>query len=309
MTTVALTIGITYHNEKELLTACLSSLLPQIKDSVEVLVYDDASSAPAKDYAPYHSCVRIIRGENNIGPARARNIILSEATGEYIHFHDSDDWFKSSWLEKVSPYFGKADAIFTEVTSYREGKLFLEKVMEVGTLSQEKDLLKFAIESFILVPSGTYKKALLQKIGGYRQDLWQSEDWDFHVRLALTNPTYIVIEEPLVYISVRKESRSQNIVETAKDTLKAIRLLQDKISTTHKLYLSDKAAKMGSLLFPLDPEEARNAFHLARVLGPSTFFWQRSSYQYIAKILGQEWAEKAGALFRSMKTLCAKKHS
>ena len=310
MTKPVLTIGITYHNERELLTSCLKSILPQLNSSVEVLIYDDASDALAKEYVPAHPQIRILRGDKNIGPAKARNKLLAEANGEYVHFHDSDDWFAQNWLEKVSAYFGKTDAIFTEVTSHREGKLYLEKVMEVGTLCREKDLLKFAIESFILVPSGTYKKALLQKIGGYREDLWQSEDWDFHVRLALANPSYIVMEEPLVYISVRRESRSQNVQETAKDTLKAIRLLKEKVPSQHLRYLADKAAKMGSLLFQLNEKaEARKAFDLSHSLGPSSFFWQRSSYQCIAKLLGQEWAEKVGLLFRNLKTLCAKKHS
>ncbi len=309
MTKPVLTISITYHNERELLSNCLNSILPQVDSSVEILIYDDASEAPAKDYTPEHANVRVIRGEKNIGPARGRNTLLAEAKGEYIHFHDSDDWFSPNWFESVKPHFGHQDAIFTEVTSYRDNKLYLEKVMEVSHLKQNKDLLKFAIESFMLVPCGTYKKTLLNKLHGYREELWQSEDWDFHVRLALHNPSFIVIDSPLVFISVRQNSRSQNVVETATDTLKAINLLESQVPETHHRYLSDKAAQMGSKLFTAGKtKEARFAFEVSRNLGPSTFFWQRSSYQIIAKLLGQEYAEKAGSYFRFVKTLCSKKH-
>ena len=222
MTPKRLTVGITYHNECELLSSCVKSLLSQIDNTVEVLIYDDASEFPARGYVLQSENVRIIRGEANLGPAKARNLILKEAKGEYIHFHDSDDWFNEKWFEKVSSHFGKSDAIFTEVTSYRGSEVFLARVMEVAPLADNKSLLKFAIEGFILVPSGTYRKTLVEQLGGYREELWQSEDWDFHVRMALKNPVIEVIDEPLVYIRIRQESRSQNSVETSTDTLKSI---------------------------------------------------------------------------------------
>lgn len=299
MSNIKLTIGITYHNEGELLTECLNSIISQIDATVEILIYDDASTLKPQPFIPSHSAIRILKGEKNIGPAKGRNILLKEARGEYIHFHDSDDWFHKNWYEEVSQYFGKVDAVFSEVTSYRENRLYVEKVMEVTRLKKQNDLLKFAIESFMLVPSGTYRKKILERMNGYREDLWQSEDWDFHVRLALLNPHFVVLEEPLIFIRVRKDSRSQNVEETALDTLKAIKLLKDSIPKSYYCYLADKTAFMGSKLFAIgNINQAREAFRFSQVLGPSNFHWRKNSFQIFAKLFGPIFAEKIGLFFR-----------
>src|SRR2546427_12916521 len=65
------TIGvlITYHDERELLRECLESIARQTVPPDEVLVFDDASKAPAAAYVPAGLPVRVLRTEANRGPS------------------------------------------------------------------------------------------------------------------------------------------------------------------------------------------------------------------------------------------------
>src|ERR1700730_15948409 len=98
-----MTIGIliTYWNERELLTECLESIGQQIDRVDEVLVYDDASDYPAKDYLPPGSITRVIRGDRNRGPSYGQNALLASSRSEYVHFHDADDLILPGWCARL----------------------------------------------------------------------------------------------------------------------------------------------------------------------------------------------------------------
>lgn len=296
-----LSVLITYFNERELLRECLQSLVGQEYPPEEILVYDDASTYPAKDYLVPGLSVRVIRGETNIGPSRARNELWKAARAEYVHFHDADDWFDETWsgrlrvvLETEAP-----DAVFTEVASHRDGKVFCEKVMGLELLSGGGDLVKYCLHNPMLVPSGTYRRTLVDALGGYRASLWQSEDYDFHVRLAARQPIYRLLFDPLVHIRLRPESRSQNFSEVWKCRLDALTLLGAELPPFYRGELSEAATRVGSELFRLgEREEARRAFDLAVHFGPPQFQNQQRLYRLIARGLGPQTAEWVGSFYR-----------
>ena len=51
----------------------------------------DNSASVYKKYAKRDNRFKIVYQENS-GPANARNKGLAMATGDYVHFHDSDDY-------------------------------------------------------------------------------------------------------------------------------------------------------------------------------------------------------------------------
>lgn len=298
---LSLSVLITYHNEKELLTECLQSILSQSPPPLEILVYDDASDFPAAEYLPKSEIVRVVRGEKNLGPSRGRNILLKEAKGEYVHFHDSDDWFHPEWCRKIAGAIQNgADAIYTEVSSFRpEGKLAGEKIVNLRAFSDNRSLIRFCIRNYMLVPAGTFKRSLVNSVSGYREALWQSEDFDFNVRVALTLPKFVVLLEPLVNIRLRAESRSQNKIETNTCALQALLLLEKQVPAEYKKDLAEKASEIGAELFRLNAKaEAREAFEIAKRFGPASFLRERRLYRVIARLFGQESAECFGDLYR-----------
>lgn len=296
-----LTVGITYHNEGELLTRCLKSFWAGQTKPFEILIYDDASFLRPEGFIPEGIPARVIRSEVNQGPGKGRNAILKEAQGEWIHFHDSDDQVAFDWCDKVLRQTAESDLVLTEVKSFQEGRLLSPAVVGLEPFDNPEDLLQFAISHFVLVPAGTFKTELARELGGFRESLWQSEDWDFYIRLIAKRPRFKLILESLVEIDVRKESRSQKRAETLTCVLQAILMLQKELPSNYKQDLADKAAWVGSELFRLgDKESAREAFSLAESLGPARHVHQRRSYQWIARHYGQEVAEWVALTYRKL---------
>ena len=233
----SLGVLITYYNERDLLQDCLDSLMAGRDQPDEVLIYDDASQIPPEDYIPKGLNVRVIHGEVNGGPARGRNRLLSCSRSEYIHFHDADDLFHPNWVAQVRSRIEKtrAEAVFTEISSYRDGRRVCERVLKLSELSQGKDLIRFCLDGALLAPvpsGGLYQKDKILSIGGYRESLWQSEDFDFHIRLANSGLRYEIIDEPLIHIRLRPAGRSQDQKAVWTSTLQSLEGLAKRITRT-----------------------------------------------------------------------------
>jgi glycosyltransferase involved in cell wall biosynthesis len=294
---------ITYYGERELLRECLDALAGQTCLPDEILVYDDASDAPAEEYVPHGLPVRVLRGQVNRGPAHGRNQLLDASASTYVHFHDADDLFSPDWLARVrrTVETTRADVVFTEIDVADEHGLRSSRVLGLDQLAQGADLVQFCVRGVMLVPSGTYRRQRVVDIGGYRTTLWQAEDFDFHVRLAASAPAYALITDPLVTIRVRADGRSRDQVQTWSSYVEAVAALSGELPARYQADLADAAARAGSVLYKLGARDyASVAFRLAARLGPPRFTTQRGMYRLLAMTLGFEAAERFGLAYRRM---------
>src|SRR5690606_22328635 len=76
--------------------AAIDSLLAQTYRDIEVLVVDDCSTddtaSIVKEFTLKDPRVRLIQRTRNGGPYAARNMALTDARGDFVTCHDSDDW-------------------------------------------------------------------------------------------------------------------------------------------------------------------------------------------------------------------------
>ena len=296
-----LSVLITYYNEGPWLTDCLQSVLPQLAADDEVIIYDDASHTPAQAYLPDDARVRLLRGNTNVGPAGGRNELIAASTGTHIHFHDADDLFAAAWRKSVVSVFAlsNADVVFTDVASFDEAGDRSQHVMQISQLRSDGDLLKFALRGSMLAPSGTYTKELVQRVGGYRFDLWQSEDYDFHVRVALANPRFAIADGDLVLIRRHGNQRSRRLVEVWTGALQSLETLQPRIPANARAHAAHAATRAGSVLFAsgAHPEAAR-AFALAERFGGVRY--DRRVMQRLTQLVGAATAERLAAWYRAI---------
>ena len=294
---------ITYYNERDLLRECLDSLVAGRDRPDEVVIYDDASVYPPEEYIPAGMNVQVLRGEDNGGPARARNRLLERSGSDYIHFQDADDLFHPDWVTRVRARIQETnpEAVFTEISSYRDGQKVCERVLKLSELSRGKDLVRFCLEGALLVPSGTYQRGKVLSIGGYREALWQSEDFDFHIRLANSGLRYEIMDEPLIRTRLRSTSRSQDQKSVWTSTLQALELLSKELPTEYRLDLAEKAAIAGSMLYQIHEKgAARRAFSCALQWGPPRYRTQGRLYGWVAGCAGPEFAERLGHVYRKV---------
>lgn len=91
------------YNSENFLKECLNSLLNQTYENIEIVCVNDGSNDNSlcilEEYSKKDDRIKVFSQENK-GVASARNYALSQCSGEYITFMDSDDIVCADSIEK-----------------------------------------------------------------------------------------------------------------------------------------------------------------------------------------------------------------
>ena len=104
MKTYKFSIIIPIYNVENYLRKCLDSVASQTYNNFEVIIVidkcDDNSEKIADKYIKKYGWTKIY--EEHTGLAKARNIGIQKATGDYIVLLDSDDYLENNFLETIN---------------------------------------------------------------------------------------------------------------------------------------------------------------------------------------------------------------
>ena len=97
------------YNVSAYIERCAKSLFTQTYGDIEFIFINDCSTDDSEvklrkviELFPNVQCrVKIISNKTNLGSATTRNIGLSNATGDYVMFADSDDWISMDYVESM----------------------------------------------------------------------------------------------------------------------------------------------------------------------------------------------------------------
>jgi hypothetical protein len=193
------------------------------------------------------------------------------------------------------------EAVFTNIAAMRDGKVVSNGVLEFPSSGEPDRLVAASIRGAMLPCSSTFSRELALTIGGYREELWQSEDYDFHIRLAATGMRWTAVDAPLVTIRVRPESRSANRKEVYVSGIEAITYLAEELPERFGAELAEAAGRFSGYLFQLGAvEEAKRGFSLAKSIGTVSYSHQNVVYRIIARALNPILAERFGAVYRKL---------
>lgn len=99
-----ISIVIPVYNVENYLVQCLDSIINQDVENIEIILIDDGSTDNSSEicdsYAMTHKNIKVFHSQNK-GQSIARNRGISEASGEYIFFVDSDDYLIDGSLRKI----------------------------------------------------------------------------------------------------------------------------------------------------------------------------------------------------------------
>lgn len=97
------------YNAEKYITECLDSLLEQSFVDFEVICVDDGSTDKTtqilQEYSKKDGRVVYLRLDENGGQAKARNLALRQAKGEYICMLDADDWMSPNAIQSAVEVF------------------------------------------------------------------------------------------------------------------------------------------------------------------------------------------------------------
>jgi len=113
---IKLSVLIPVWNQEELIIRALDSV--PMRDDIEILICDDASTdgtaAAVQRYMEVHPerMIHFCRQPYNRGAGACRNVLLEQASGEYIASLDSDDCFYTDKLEQALSELDGTDIVF-----------------------------------------------------------------------------------------------------------------------------------------------------------------------------------------------------
>ena len=191
-----------YNTPRRLLRECLDSLLAQTYDDFEICVADDNSPDRAvveilADYAARHPRVRFVARPFNGHISAASNSALALATGDFIVLVDHDDLLPDYALFVLAHYINRhpnADIFYSD-----EDKVTLEGY-------RVQPYFKGGFNRYLMYGHnmvshlGTYRRSLVERVGGFRLGLEGSQDYDLTLRcLEAAGPDSIVHIPHILY--------------------------------------------------------------------------------------------------------------
>ena len=230
-----LSIIIPVYNVEKYIERCLNSLVEQTLEDIEIIVVNDGSTDDSgkiieKFSKKYPNKIRAFVIENS-GAAKARNIALENATGEYIGFVDSDDYVSKDMFEKLYNKAIEDDADIVTCAYYRETEnKCVEKETAINaefgnSVFEEPNLL---IDSTPYIWNKIFKHDLIKKESFKFSNLKIYEDLVFTYKMFIVANKISKVYEPLYFYTVTRESSlTYNFSEKRFDIFKAFQELTD----------------------------------------------------------------------------------
>ncbi|MGB5085453.1 MAG: glycosyltransferase [Methylocystis silviterrae] len=200
-------VCMTHYERPELLRIAVDALMAQTYDNIEIIVVDDGSKRPEAhkyldtlEQQPQRFPIKIVRSANRYLGA-ARNLAVSHAKGEYLLFHDDDNFAEPNEIEVFVAAATRSgfDILTSQYWVFREGA---EKLSPM-----KKKIMYFPIGiggvfSFFRNRFGDanalFKRSVFEALGGFtelRGVGW--EDWELFLRAFLRGAKIGIVPEPL----------------------------------------------------------------------------------------------------------------
>ena len=244
------------YNTEEYLEKCINSIINQTYRNLEIILINDGSTDNSlnicKEFEKKDSRIKVI-SQKNQGVAYTRNVGLSNATGDYIAFVDSDDYIKLNFYEELYKCSQRYDAdiamcefsLINEKNEKIEYNLKKQKKKEIEYEEKiEKKCLrndkKFEILykgsktglAGVMIWNKIYRRRIFNNIS-YNSGTIHEDESMAHIILDKANRIAYTTEELYMY------RRRKNSITTSKYTIKR----QEIIDALEQRYLFFKAKK------------------------------------------------------------------
>lgn len=206
-------IIIPFYSHVDWLTEAIESVLAQTYPNYEIILINDGSKEDMTDFLQKYGDKIIYLVQENKGPAAARNNGIRHATGDLIAFHDADDIWLPTKLQKQVEFMEQSGTMWNHTGFYYWNP-------EKGTLKEvdcSRDYDDISIQRMvstqIATPSVMIDRRIYETEDFYfPENLRNGEDDQLYTRLARKYKISLV-EEPLVKVRLRGSNSNSHAVE------------------------------------------------------------------------------------------------
>lgn len=206
----SVSIVIPCFNAEACVADAIRSALSQTYENREIIVVDDGSTdGSAEIIESFGSAVRAERGPRR-GGAAARNRGVALSSGELIQFLDADDLLHPAKLERQvnAVENSTADVVFCWGTVSPEG-VSGKAYRRVYT---DGDPVEYILDGILQTSAPLHRREVLERAGGFSEDLPCAQEFDLHLRLACQGATFSQLPEVLFTVRRRHGSVSSDEV-------------------------------------------------------------------------------------------------
>lgn len=214
MASLNISVVLTHFNKGPLLQRTIESLNPNLPELSEIIVVDDCSTDPqwpkfSKHLEElYFPKLKIIRNQDNQGPARRLNQGGNNAQGDYIFFMDADDVLVPNRLKDIANQLQVSNCDLFYGNKVKTHNLDVIQQYPNMNTSISEDPLSFIIQHNIMEMCVMCTKSVWQKSGGCNPSLF-IQDESLSLQLGHVAQRLLFTETPTVFVILDEEETKQ----------------------------------------------------------------------------------------------------
>ncbi|MFC7372831.1 glycosyltransferase [Fictibacillus iocasae] len=189
----------------------INSALNQTYPNIEIIVVDDGSTRYVEHLDHFKDKIIYVRKDNG-GTATALNLGIKNASGEYIAWLSSDDYFLPEKISKQLAFMqsNQADISYTNFDVVDKHNHLIH-----SAVSQKFSTIKELYETMTIgnpINGCTVmmRKTLFQKVGYFNPDLKFTQDYCMWFRVLFHGYHMYFLDEPLTKYRIHDESTTHN---------------------------------------------------------------------------------------------------
>ena len=186
------------YNRGWIIKEAIDSVLAQEYINYELIVVDDGSIDDTHDILNSYQKNFLVLRQNNKGVSAARNRGLAAASGRFIAFLDSDDfWIPQKLSRQVDFFHSNPDALICQTE-----EIWIRNNVRVNPKKRHKKpsgmIFEPSLSLCLVSPSAVMiKKNLFEEVGLFDETLPACEDYDLWLRVSCRHPVHL-IDTPLI---------------------------------------------------------------------------------------------------------------
>lgn len=217
MKNIKYSIVISTFNRPARFCLLLKSLASQTYHEIEIIVVEagtvEVYERLKKNENKYNGKIKYIHAPG-VSLGQARNIGVSNSTGDYVLFSDDDDIWKSNKIEVINKELVKNWAPFL----YHQFEVSKDGMSRIGWAKGIDSRLMRLVRIFIsnnLSGGSAFGGARVSLLTiQFDRDLRSAEDVEWWIRVLLSGSNILYIEEPLATYIEHNSRMSKNIKKT-----------------------------------------------------------------------------------------------